>query len=178
VCDAAWTAWLDRQRRVAAELARLGGTVLVPDAATGEKLSAMATAPLRKPTTLLELLRRPEVAYAALQQNWGGERDPEIAYRVEISVKYQGYIERQAVEAERFRRLEDERLPDGIDYAALPGLSREVREKLGRVRPRSIGQAARISGVTPAAVSILMVHAKAIEARGGRRQGACEQGTG
>src|SRR5207249_4748731 len=119
---------------------------------------------------LLELLRRPEVAHAALHKAFGGEPDAEVGERVEVAVKYQGYIERQAEEAERFRRLEDERLPESIDYGRLPGLSREVREKLGRVRPRSIGQAARISGVTPAAVSILLVHARALKGR----QGACE----
>jgi tRNA uridine 5-carboxymethylaminomethyl modification enzyme len=173
LCDAAWSAFSERRRRVRAELARLQGTTLVPDAATGEKLAAIGTAPLRKPTTLLELLRRPEVPHAALQQKWGGDADPEVAERVEIAVKYQGYIERQSDEAERFRRLEEQPLPDGIDYGGLPGLSREVREKLARVRPRSIGQASRISGMTPAAVSILLVHARAHEARG-RPKRACD----
>mgnify|MGYP002381659326 CR=1 FL=1 len=138
-------------------------------------------ATLRKPMTLLELLRRPEVDLAALQQAFGspveGEGEgfdaafvAEVRDRVEIAVKYEGYIHRQVEEAERFRRLEDERLPDSIDYGRVPGLSREVQEKLGRVRPRSLGQAARISGVTPAAVSILLVHARS--QRG--KSGSCE----
>ncbi|MSP62824.1 MAG: tRNA uridine-5-carboxymethylaminomethyl(34) synthesis enzyme MnmG [Myxococcales bacterium] len=159
--DAAWSAFSARRSAVDGELARLAGTHLVPDGGTADRLAALATAPLRKPTTLLELLRRPEVTYAALQQAFGGVTDREIAERVEIQVKYEGYIVRQAEEAERFRRLEDQALPEGADYTRLAGLSREVKEKLDRFRPRSIGQAARISGMTPAAVSILLVHARA-----------------
>ena len=128
---------------------------------------ALGSTALRKPTSLEELLRRPEVNFAAMQQAFDLEATAEVAERVEIIVKYAGYITRQVAEAERFRRLEDERLPDSIDYRGLPGLSREVQEKLGRLRPRSLGQAARISGVTPAAVSILLVHARAHGARNG-----------
>ncbi len=169
LCDAAWNAFQARKAAVARTLDKLRGTTLVPDAATNDRLARLGTAALRKPATLEELLRRPEVDLAALQQEFD-LADPEVtdaalarevADRVEIAVKYQGYIQRQAEEAERFRRLEDERLPDSIDYSRVPGLSREVQEKLGRVRPRSLGAAARISGVTPAAVSILLVHARA-----------------
>ncbi|HEX2568996.1 MAG TPA: tRNA uridine-5-carboxymethylaminomethyl(34) synthesis enzyme MnmG [Polyangia bacterium] len=165
VRDAAWAAFTARQQAVEAELARLTGTMLHPDAATGDRLQALGTAALRKPTSLLELLRRPEVNYAALRQAFGGVDDGEVADRIEIRVKYDGYITRQAEEAERFRGLEEALLPDGIDYEHIPGLSREVREKLGRHRPRSLGQAARISGVTPAAVSLLMIHLKAARGR-------------
>ncbi len=161
LCDAAWAAFDARRRGVAEEVGRLAGTTLVPDAATNDRLAALGTAPLRKPTTLLELLRRPEVEVAALHKAFGGPDDPEVRERVEIKVKYEGYIARQAEEAARFRALEDEPLPEAIDLAHVAGLSREVREKLHRHRPRSIGQAARISGVTPAAVSILLVHARA-----------------
>jgi tRNA uridine 5-carboxymethylaminomethyl modification enzyme len=163
--DAAWAAFTARSGALSRELDRLAATTLVPDAGTNDRLAALGTAPLRKPATLLELLRRPEVTHAALQQFSPAAVAPEVAERVEIRVKYTGYIERQADEAERFRRLEEQPLPDGIDYDAVGGLSREVREKLGRVRPRSIGQAARISGVTPAAVSILMIHARAARAK-------------
>jgi tRNA uridine 5-carboxymethylaminomethyl modification enzyme len=132
----------------------------------GDRLAAIGTAPLRKPTTLLELLRRPEVNFAALQQAFGGgAADPVVAERVEIRVKYEGYIRRQDEDAGRLRALEELALPPDLDYAPLGGLSREVKEKLGRVRPRSIGQASRIPGVTPAAVSILIVHLRAARAR-------------
>src|SRR5207302_170933 len=139
LCDAAWGAFTARREATRATLERLAGTLLVPDASTNDKVAALGTTPLRKPTTLLELLRRPEVPYAALQQHWALCADPAVAERVDVAVKYQGYIDRQAEEAERFRRLEDERLPDAMDYQRVPGLSREVREKLARFRPRSLG---------------------------------------
>ena len=103
-------------------------------------------------------MRRPEVTYAALRAAFGGVDDARVAERVEIRVKYEGYVARQTEEAARLRALEALALPPTLDYERLAGLSREVKEKLGRVRPRSIGQASRIAGVTPAAVSILMVH--------------------
>src|SRR2546426_4410954 len=136
--DAAWSAFVSRRDAVAAELARLSSTVLSPDAGTNDWVSSLGTAPLRKPTTLLELLRRPEVTYAALQQN--PTIDAMIAERVEIQVKYAGYIARQTEEADRFRRMEEQPLAETIDYSTVGGLSREVREKLLRARPRSIGQ--------------------------------------
>ncbi len=161
LCDAAWNSYTARKAAVGAELARLSGVWIQPGPTSDDKLTAMGTTTLRRATSLLDLLRRPEVGYAALQQYFGGAADPEIAERIEIEVKYEGYLQRQAEEAARFRQLEDEPLPDELDLENCPGLSREVREKLHRHRPRSIGQAARLSGVTPAAVSILLVQARA-----------------
>ena len=175
LCDAAWSTFVARRDGVRRMLDRLANTTLFPDAATNDRMVGLKTQPLRKPTTLAELLRRPEMTYAAMQKAFDLDPDLQIAERVEVAVKYQGYIDRQAGEAERFRKLEDERLPEAMDYTRVPGLSREVQEKLGRVRPRSLGQAARISGVTPAAVSILLVHARA---QAQRRQGACESPAG
>jgi tRNA uridine 5-carboxymethylaminomethyl modification enzyme len=165
VDDARWAAFVARRDAVERELERLAGTTLAPTGGTHDRLAAAGIGSLRKPTTLLELLRRPEVSYAALREAFGGVEDPTAAERVEIRVKYEGYITRQSDEAARLRALEELALPDGLDYARLGGLSREVKEKLGRVRPRSIGQASRIPGVTPAAVSILIVHLKAARAR-------------
>jgi tRNA uridine 5-carboxymethylaminomethyl modification enzyme len=142
-------------------MARLSGTTLAPTAGTNDRVQQLGTAPLRKPTTLLELLRRPEVSYDTLRSVFGGDDDRDVAERIEIRVKYEGYVARQTEEAERLRTLEEMVLPPSLDYERLGGLSREVKEKLGRVRPRSIGQASRIAGVTPAAVSILMVHLRA-----------------
>jgi tRNA uridine 5-carboxymethylaminomethyl modification enzyme len=164
VDDARWNAFTARRDALAAELSRLAGTQLSPTAATEDKLRALGTAPLRKAVSLLELLRRPEVNYAAMQQYFGGTHDPVVAERVEIRVKYEGYVTRQTEEAGRLRALEDLTLPDDLDYTRLGGLSHEVKEKLGRVRPLSIGQASRIPGITPAAVSILIVHLKAARA--------------
>ncbi len=166
VDDARWAAYSARRDALAAELARLTGTALSPTDAVNDQLAAMGTTPLRKPSSLLELLRRPEVTYAALQQKFGGldpHSDAGVAERVEIQVKYQGYLARQAGEALQLRTLDKLALPGDFDYARLNGLSHEVKEKLGRVRPLSIGQASRIPGVTPAAVSIFFVHLKAAE---------------
>jgi tRNA uridine 5-carboxymethylaminomethyl modification enzyme len=158
VDDARYAAFTARRDALAAELSRLASTSLSPTASTHDALAAIGTAPLRKPTTLLELLRRPDVGYAALRERFGGVDDAIVAERVEIRVKYEGYVARQSADAERLRALESLALPTDLDYGRLGGLSREVKEKLGRVRPRSIGQASRIPGVTPAAVSILIVH--------------------
>ena len=132
-----------------------------PTPAVNDRLIALGTSPLRKPVSLLELLKRPEVHYAELRAAFGGTADARVAERVEIRGKYEGYIARQSDEAGRLTALDGLPVPSDLDFASLAGLSREVKEKLARVRPRSIGQASRIPGVTPAAVSILIVHAKA-----------------
>jgi tRNA uridine 5-carboxymethylaminomethyl modification enzyme len=163
VDDGRWAAFSARQAALDGELERLQRSTIAPTAATNDKLQQMGTTPLRKAISLMELLRRPEINYAALRCNFDGVADPTVAERVEIRVKYQGYVTRQTEEAQRLRTLEELALPTELDYARLGGLSREVKEKLGRVRPRSIGQASRIPGVTPAAVSILIVHLKAAE---------------
>ncbi|MGZ3428209.1 MAG: tRNA uridine-5-carboxymethylaminomethyl(34) synthesis enzyme MnmG, partial [Polyangia bacterium] len=169
VDDARWSAFAARKALLDGEMQRLSTTTLAPTAAINDRLSALGTAPLRKPSTLLELLRRPEVTYASVRAVFGGlgprpqvgagcDVDGRVAERVEIRVKYEGYVARETEQAARLRALDELSLPSSLDYERLAGLSREVKEKLGRVRPRSIGQASRIAGVTPAAVSILMVH--------------------
>ena len=113
--------------------------------------------------TLHELLRRPNVSYHSLSLIAAfGEtvQDPVVADQVEIQAKYQGYIVRQQEEVDRHRAQEEALLPADLDYADVRGLSTEVRQTLSRQRPQTIGQAARISGVTPAAVSLLLVHLK------------------
>jgi len=108
---------------------------------------------------LLHLLRRPELGYADLVGLVpdGVSVDPLAARQVEVSVKYEGYVARMLEDVARFRRAEEWAIPPDLDYAAIPGLSTEIRERLGGVRPRSLGQASRVPGVTPAAVSILSV---------------------
>ena len=123
----------------------------------------------RPGTALVDLLRRPEVTLAflaraglvqadGLDHGDGGEHDTLWWEQVEVEVKYEGYIRRQLNEARRVARLEGQRLPPDLDYRKIPGLSNEVREKLARVQPRSLGQASRVPGVTPAAVALLQVH--------------------
>jgi tRNA uridine 5-carboxymethylaminomethyl modification enzyme len=115
------------------------------------------------PKRMLELLRRPEIKYSDLvAQDGAPQVDADVAEQIEIETKYAGYVDRQNEEIERRRRYEDAALPIDLDYAAVAGLSAEVRQKLIAHRPQTVAQAGRISGVTPAAVSLLLVHLKKI----------------
>jgi tRNA uridine 5-carboxymethylaminomethyl modification enzyme len=131
--------------------------------------------PLERDYTLEELLRRPEVTYRDLMEVPGagpGVADEQVAGQVEIQAKYQGYVERQANEVAKHLAAETTPLPEDLDYAAVRGLSVEVQQKLARHRPSTLGQAARISGVTPAAISLLLVHLKRHAARAANRADA------
>jgi tRNA uridine 5-carboxymethylaminomethyl modification enzyme len=110
--------------------------------------------------TLATLLRRPELSHADVRA-LAGRHEPladGVSFQVEVTIKYGGYVERQNELVARSRHMEDVKLPPDFDYAAIRGLSHEVREKLSVVRPHSLGQAARISGITPAALSLLSIH--------------------
>jgi tRNA uridine 5-carboxymethylaminomethyl modification enzyme len=122
----------------------------------------LGSAPLHNGTTLLQLLRRPEISLAELRAiDPDMESYPrDIEAQAEIQIKYQGYVNRQTEMVERFQKIENIRLPDDMDYLQISGLSNEVREKLTRIRPRSLGQASRISGITPAAISLLSIYLK------------------
>ncbi len=115
---------------------------------------------ITRPVTAEELLRRPEVSYEKMAAFLGEDRPlaKDVAAQVEIEVKYDGFIKRQLMEVERFKNLEKIKIPSAMDYSSLHGISREIQEKLSRIRPLNLGQAFRVSGVTPAAVSILMVY--------------------
>ena len=159
VGDARWARCCAKRDAVEAEKARLGETWLAPDDPLAGALAAALGQPLAAPQRLIELLRRPGLRYAELcPPERGGLDDPEFAEQVDAQVKYAGYIARQDLEIERLRQAEAMPLPLDLDYGAVPGLSSEARERLGRVRPASLGQAGRIPGVTPAAVSALRVH--------------------
>lgn len=144
VNDERWTGFNRKRDAIAAEKARLSN--LIVSAGSLEKRRA------------LEMLRRPEVHYADV----AGESlvDPQVAEQVEIQAKYEGYIDRQREEVARRREFEALSLPADVDYRRVTGLSAEVQQKLNRYRPETIGQASRISGVTPAAISLLLVHLK------------------
>jgi tRNA uridine 5-carboxymethylaminomethyl modification enzyme len=123
-------------------------------------LALSGSAPLRSPTSLAQLLRRPEVSMEQVRELGVVELNEfsrSIDPHVEIHIKYAGYVERQAEMVKRFQKVESVKLPEDFDYSQISGLSREVREKLARVRPRSLGQASRISGITPAAISLLSI---------------------
>jgi tRNA uridine 5-carboxymethylaminomethyl modification enzyme len=155
-----------RQQAIDAELERLGGTWLRPgDEGTNARLVEAGLPPLDDGANALQFLRRPEVSYGLLA-DIAPPPEPlpaELATQVEIEAKYAGYIEKQRVEVARFRRLEDRRIPAGLDYEALAGLRTEAREKLAYVRPATVGQAARLAGVNPADISVLLVHLKRLE---------------
>jgi tRNA uridine 5-carboxymethylaminomethyl modification enzyme len=160
VDDGAWGAYLARRRRIDEELARLKVVRLSASAGVNERLRALGSSPLSEPASLAELLRRPEIGYGdlALLEGRPSALPPALAEDAEAELKYAGYIARQREQVEARRRLEDQRLPEGLDYGAVGGLSTEAREKLSAVRPHSLGQAGRIPGLTPAALFALQVH--------------------
>ena len=160
--DRRWDTFSRKRDAVARELERLASTRVGPGLAP-ESVQRVIGAPLDRAATLAELLRRPGVSYAALMAlPEAGPRvaDGGVAEQVEIAIKYAGYIERQKDEIERHAARESERLPPGLDYRRVRGLSIEVQQKLNEHRPETVGQAARISGVTPAAIALLLVHLK------------------
>jgi len=131
-----------------------------PKAEINDRLKAIGSAPIRNQTSLAQLLRRPELSISDITAV-AGQLDgfaPDIALQAEVEIKYAGYIDRQTEMVERFKKIENVRLPEDLDYSDITGLSREVREKLTRIKPRSLGQASRISGITPAAISLLSVY--------------------
>ncbi len=124
-------------------------------------LTLVGSSPLRNQSSLAQLLRRPEVSMEQIRAMFGTEMDKysrNIDSHIEIQIKYAGYVDRQLETVKRFKKVEGVRLPENFDYSQISGLSREVREKLARVKPRSLGQASRIAGITPAAISILSVY--------------------
>ena len=163
LADAAFDRAQRKGQLVAVEMQRLEETIVVPAADINGHLEAIGTAAITQPTSLAQLLRRPELSYEAVSALTGEGAPPlpaDVVMQVEVSVKYSGYVKRQHDAIERFKRMEGTPIPNELDYAAVSGLSREAREKLAQVRPRSLGQAARVPGVTPAAVSLLSVHLK------------------
>ena len=163
VDDARWAVFSRKREAIEREQARLRdvwiNSRLLPTQPGEEPLSP----PRAREYSLTELLRRPDINYAQLTALPGagpGVEDAQVAEQVEIQAKYQGYIERQHEEIARYEHYENLKLPQEIDYGAMRGLSVEVRQKLDRHRPETLGQASRISGVTPAAISVLLVYLK------------------
>jgi len=163
VDDARWRRFEHRQRMIADEQARLSAVLIRPQDEAGRRIAEWSGNPLSRAHKAIEVLARPEVTYVGLTALPGvgpAVKDEQVAEQVEIQATYAGYIRRQLTEIEKTRRHEETRLPTSLDYTGVAGLSHEVMEKLGRHRPATIGQASRISGITPAAVSLLLVHLK------------------
>ncbi|MCF8824875.1 tRNA uridine-5-carboxymethylaminomethyl(34) synthesis enzyme MnmG [Xanthomonas campestris] len=161
VDDARWARFSSKQEAVQRETARLSALWATPGNALGREVVDTLGVPMSRETNVLDLIKRPELSYAALMRvpTLGpGVDDAQVAEQVEIGVKYAGYLDRQRDEIARQQRHETTPIPEGFDYAGVRGLSMEVQQKLERVRPQSIGQAQRIPGMTPAAISLLLVH--------------------
>jgi len=155
----------ERRKAIAGEIRRIRQTVLPPIAVVNDYLVGRDSQPITQGIHLEQLLKRAELDYHAVQTL---SPPPEpvtacVARQVEIEIKYEGYIHKQLKEIEKFKHLEKIRIPDRFDFNLVHGLSNELKTKLSAVRPASLGQAARIDGMTPAAISVLMVALKARE---------------
>lgn len=163
VDDVRWERFARKRENIRSEQERLKSIWINPRLYTKERLAEVFKSPLEREYNLYDLLRRPEVTYdslMSLDETWGKLADAQAAEQVEIQAKYQGYIERQQDEIARRNQYENLRLPEDMDYADVRGLSIEVTQKLNLHQPETIGQASRISGVTPAAISLLLVYLK------------------
>jgi len=172
VGDARWDAFSRKRDAVARETERLKSTWVNPRTLPPKAAQPVLGQPIEREYSLHELLRRPNVSYRSLSTIMASNEvvsDPIVAEQVEIQAKYQGYIARQQEEVERRESYESALLPAGLDYGEVRGLSNEVRQTLSRQRPETVGQAARISGVTPAAISLLLVHLRRAKEKTGKR---------
>jgi len=162
VDDERWAAFNAKREGMAKEEQRLKSTWVQPKTPQAEAVNALIEKPLTHEYSLLDLLKRPELSYATLADAVAlGERpDAAVIEQMEILAKYAGYIDRQNDEIAKLRAAETTRLPDDFDYGQVKGLSNEVKQKLGEIRPETLGQAGRIPGVTPAAISLLMIYLK------------------
>lgn len=161
VDDERWAAFEAKREGIIQEERRLKSTWVRPNTEQGDAIAQRFGTPLSHEYNLLSLLSRPEIDYSSLVAITGSaEVDPQVAEQVEIKTKYAGYIDRQQDEITRLRASEGTKLPDDIDYAMISGLSKEIQHKLGNARPETLGQASRIPGVTPAAISLLLIHLK------------------
>jgi len=161
VGDERWAAFCEKREAIELETQRLKSTWILPKTAEGDVVDGLVKTPITREYSLMDLLKRPEITYNHIG-NLKGEAvaDPQVAEQVEISAKYEGYIARQQEEIEQLRRYENTLLPKELDYAKVGGLSNEIVQKLSTAQPETLGVASRISGVTPAAISQLLIHLK------------------
>ncbi|MTI70438.1 MAG: tRNA uridine-5-carboxymethylaminomethyl(34) synthesis enzyme MnmG [Firmicutes bacterium] len=151
---------VNKREQINKELNRLKEVKVTPTNETNEFLDKLNSSPLKKPVTLFDLIKRPELSYDALIKldNERPELAREIRMQVEIQIKYKGYIKKQSKQIEQFKKLEGKKLSKDIDYSEISGLRLEARQKLNKIRPDSVGQASRISGVSPADINVLLVY--------------------
>jgi len=173
VSNRQWKSFCQKRDSIKTEFERLKTMQATPNAATNRALQAAGSSPLMKPQTLSQILSRPDLHYDFISEHFPRASDvsrhlpPDVAEEVEIMTKYEGYIRREEEAVRRADKLERVKIPDDLDYGLVHSLSNEVKEKLDRVRPVSLGQARRVPGVTPAAIAVLQIHLKARSARNG-----------
>ena len=149
-----------KKEAVEAEIKRLSSIILKPNEQVQGLIQSLGGTALKDGVRASDLLKRPEMSYEHIESLTKSEMelDPEVKEQVEIQIKYQGYIEKSLQQVERLKKMEDKKIPENIDYNAINGLATEARQKLEKIRPLSIAQASRISGVNPADISILLVY--------------------
>lgn len=165
ISDANWRMFEEKQEAIEQEKQRLRTLIIRPNTPVAKQLESFLSQPLEKEVRALDLLRRPEVNYEILTQiedmGWDPKRvDRVVAEQIEVQLKYAGYIDAQEKEIARTEKYGSLRLPTSFDYSQISGLSNELQEKLTRVQPETLSQAARIPGITPAAISLLLVYLK------------------
>ena len=160
ISDERYGKFVEKRKNIIKEIERLKSTVVKPSEVVNNMLINCGTTPLTTGTKMAELLKRTELNYEKLKDIDDGRPDltEQEMEEVEIQVKYEGYIKMQEAQVEKFKKLETKLLPEDIDYSKLEGISLEARQKLNKLRPRSIGQASRISGVSPADISVLLIN--------------------
>ncbi len=159
--DIRWQAFSEKREGIEREQQRLASTWIVPNTEEAEKINALIDSPLSREYSLADLLKRPELDYEKIAGIKGDKvSNQQVAEQVEISAKYAGYIDRQQDEIERLRRSENTKIPPNFDYEKVKGLSNEVKQKLKDAKPETLGRAGRIPGVTPAAVSLVLIYLK------------------
>ncbi|KHF40061.1 tRNA uridine-5-carboxymethylaminomethyl(34) synthesis enzyme MnmG [Halalkalibacter okhensis] len=153
--------FLKKKEQIAEEKKRLDGIIVKPSEKVKEILEQVGSAPMKEATSATMLLKRPEVTYPDVAKVIDAPLEPlseDVTEQVEIQVKYEGYIGKQLQQVERSKKMENKKIPEDLDYSAINGLATEARQKLAEVRPLSVGQASRVSGVNPADISILLVY--------------------
>ena len=161
VSEARWMAYAIKKAAIDGETQRLKSTWIQPNSDESTKINSKIATPITREYSLADLLKRPELKYADVGELKGhAVSDAQVREQVEIEFKYSGYIERQRIEIEQMRRQENTKLPDDFDYEHISGLSNELKSKLIAKRPDNIAQAGRIQGMTPAAISLLLVYIK------------------
>jgi len=180
--DERYSRFLKKKERIEEEIERLEKTYIPPSQEVNKYLAERSSTALKSGISLAELLRRPEITYYELEvldyerpeylKAANIKKYNAVAEQVEISIKYKGYIKRQMLQVEQFKKLEKKQLPEGIDYTMLHGLRLEARQKLAKIKPSSVGQASRISGVSPADISVLLIYLEQIRRKGGQSYGA------